>query len=124
MNYPDQNDIKPINESGYNEEQFQLDAKAFNEWVKHKKLNTPTKRKRGRPQKYTDEQLTESQRKQRERNRERNKAAIQMQLLGSTKEQFLEVQRTESAKLGFKLSHQQTVQMILNSYHREQHIER
>ena len=69
--------------------------------------------RRGRPPIYAYEE-------HRERVRERNKAAKQMQLHGSTKEQFIECQKIESEKLNFKLSNQQTIQMLLNIYFKEE----
>ena len=76
--------------------------------------------RRGSPPIYAYEELSERERKHREIVRERNKAAKQMQLHGSTKEQFIECQKIESEKLNFKLSNQQTIQMLLNIYFKEE----
>jgi hypothetical protein len=120
MNYPDQNDIKPINESGYNEEQAQIDAEEFNEWVKLREMNKPTKRKRGRPRKLPNDQLTPDQKY----NRKRIKNMKNIHLTNKIKEDFEKCQRAESEVLGFELTSQQTIRLLLNIYFREQHIER
>tara|TARA_B100000519_G_scaffold137164_1_gene118691 strand:- start:522 stop:884 length:363 start_codon:yes stop_codon:yes gene_type:complete len=120
MNYPDQNDIKPINESGDTGEQFQVTAEAYKEWLKLREINKPTKRKRGRPRKLPNDQLTPDQKY----NRKRIKNMKNIHLTNEIKEDFEKCQRAESQVLGFELTSQQTIRLLLNIYFREQHIER
>jgi len=123
MNYPDEF-IKEMNLTNITkdelEENIKKDLVGIEAWKKHHEKNMPKKRKRGRPRKLPNDQLTPKQRA----DRKRIKNSKNIYLSNKIKEDFEKCQRAESEVLGFELTSQQTIRLLLNIYFREQHIER